>query len=113
MPMLSAYALLLGAILAEITGTSLLQKSAQFTRLWPTLAMIAAFALSFFLLSHAIRVIPLGVAYAIWGGLGIVIVALIGRFLFGQQIDAAGMVGIGLIVAGVIVLNLFSSSTTH
>ena len=65
MPMLTAYALLLGAILAEITGTTFLQKSEQFTRLMPSLAMAAAFALSFYLLSHAIKVIPLGVTYAI------------------------------------------------
>lgn len=113
MPMLTAYGLLLAAILAELAGTTLLQKSEQFTRLAPTLAMAAAYALSFYLLSHALRIIPLGVAYALWAGLGIVLVALIGRFLFGQSLDAAGVLGIGLIVAGVIVLNLFSSSTTH
>ena len=113
MPMLTAYALLAAAILAELTGTTFLQKSEQFTRLVPTLIMAAAFGLSLFLLSHALKVIPLGVAYAMWGGLGIVLVALVSRFVFGQHLDAAAMLGIALIVSGVVVLNLFSSSATH
>ncbi|MDO5605705.1 MAG: multidrug efflux SMR transporter [Paracoccus sp. (in: a-proteobacteria)] len=113
MPGLLTYGILAAAIMAEIFATSMLQRSEQFTRLIPTLAMAVGYVLSFYLLSHVLRVIPLGVAYAIWSGLGVVCVALIGRFVFHQPIDAAGVAGISLIVAGVIVLNLFSGSATH
>ncbi|MDO5643497.1 MAG: multidrug efflux SMR transporter [Paracoccus sp. (in: a-proteobacteria)] len=113
MPAFTTYGILAGAIALEIFATSMLQRSGQFTRLAPTLLMAAGYALSFYLLSHVLRVIPLGVAYAIWSGLGVACVALIGRFVFGQPIDAAGVIGIGLIVAGVVVLNLFSHSAAH
>lgn len=113
MALVVPYLLLTCAILSEILGTSMLQKSEQFTRLGPTLLMALAYALSFWLLSQVLRTIPLGIAYAIWGGVGIVFVALIGRFVFGQVIDAAGMIGIALIVGGVVVINVFSGSATH
>ncbi|TKT80312.1 multidrug efflux SMR transporter [Aquamicrobium sp. LC103] len=113
MPPLYAYGALAAAIVLEVLGTSFLQKSEQFTRLAPTLAMAAFYAGSFFLLAHALKVIPLGVAYAIWGGLGIVLVALVGTFVFRQSIDLPGMIGIAMIVGGVIVVNAFSSSAAH
>ncbi|MDO5612202.1 MAG: multidrug efflux SMR transporter [Paracoccus sp. (in: a-proteobacteria)] len=113
MPGILTYGILAAAIVSEIFATSMLQRSEQFTRLLPTVLMGLGYALSFYLLSHVLRVIPLGVAYAIWSGLGVICVALIGRFVFGQQIDTAGMIGITLIVAGVVVLNLFSGSATH
>lgn len=113
MPGLATYGLLAAAILLEIFATSMLQRSEQFTRLIPTLLMGLGYGLSFWLLSHVLRVMPLGVAYAIWSGLGMVCVALIGRFVFGQAIDLAGAAGIALIVLGVIVINLFSGSATH
>lgn len=101
------------AIMLEVTGTAFLQKSEQFTRFFPTLLMAMAYALSFYFLALALRAIPLGVAYALWAGLGIVLVALIGFVLFGQQLDLAAIVGIGLIVAGVVVLNTLSTTATH
>lgn len=107
------YALLGLAIMTELFATSMLQRSEQFTRLGPTLLMALGYALSFWLLSQVLRTIPLGIAYAVWGGVGIVFVALIGRVVFGQQIDTAGMIGIALIVGGVIVINLFSGTATH
>ncbi|MDO5646353.1 multidrug efflux SMR transporter [Paracoccus sp. (in: a-proteobacteria)] len=110
---LAPYAFLAAAIIAEIFATTMLQRSEQFTRLVPTILLAVGYALSFYLLSHALKFIPLGVAYAIWSGLGVVAVAMIGRFVFGQAIDLAGAVGIGLIVAGVIVINLFSTSASH
>ncbi|MDO5631336.1 MAG: multidrug efflux SMR transporter [Paracoccus sp. (in: a-proteobacteria)] len=113
MPAFLTYGILAIAIAFEIFATSMLQRSEQFTRLAPTLLMALGYALSFYLLSHVLRVIPLGIAYAIWSGLGVACVALIGRFVFGQQIDTAGMIGIGLIIAGVVVLNLFSGSASH
>ncbi len=104
---------LLAAILAEVTGTMALQASAQFTKLVPSAIVVAAYLLSFYLLSLALKVIPVGVAYAIWAGLGVVLVTAMGRIIFGQRIDLAGMAGIGLIVAGVVVLQLFSQTSTH
>ena len=112
-PTMIAYGALALAILSEVTGSSLLQKSEQFSRLWPTVGMVLFFVASFFFLSQALKIIPLGVAYAIWGGLGIVLTALIGVFVFRLTLDAAAMVGIALIVSGVIVMNVFASSASH
>lgn len=101
------------AIALEVIGTTLLQASAQFTRPGPVLGMLACYGLSFYLLSLALRVLPLGVAYALWSGFGILLVTLIGIVVFRQRLDAAAIVGIGLIVAGVVVINLLSKSATH
>lgn len=107
------YAALVVAITLEILGTTSLQRSAQFTRLVPTLTMALCYCGSFYFLSLVLRTMPLGIAYAIWSGLGIVLVSLIGLLVFGQKLDIAAMIGLGLIVAGVIVVNVFSSSVTH
>ena len=112
-PLFLSYGALGIAIMLEVMGTTFLQKSEQFTRLVPTLITAAFYACSFFFLAQALKIIPLGVAYAIWSGLGIVLVACVGFFVFRQSIDVAGMIGIGMIVGGVIVLNVFSSSVTH
>lgn len=113
MLLMHAYLILAAAIALEVVGTSLLQASAQFTKLWPTLGMAACYLVSFYLLSLSLRVLPLGIAYAIWSAVGIVLVAIIGFLVFGQRIDLAGAVGLGLIVAGVIVVNVFSRSIGH
>lgn len=107
------FILLFTAIGLEVTGTSFLQRSEQFTRFWPTLAMLGCYALSFYFLSLVLRFMPLGIAYAIWSGLGMVLVALIGWTIFNQKLDLAAVVGLGLIIAGVLIVNLFSGSTTH
>lgn len=104
---------LLTAIILEVIGTSLLPKTEQFSKLWPSLGMAVAYLLAFYFLTHALKVFPIGVAYAIWSGLGIVLIAAIGVIAFGQRIDLAGVIGLGLIIAGVIVVNLFSSSISH
>lgn len=109
----SPYIPLVLAIGLEVVGTSLLQRSSQFTRLWPTLGMALCYLASFYLLSLTLRSLPLGIAYAIWSALGIVLVALIGLFAFGQRLDLPGVIGLGLIVAGVIVVNLFSKTVGH
>lgn len=100
-PALSAYAALFTAIVLEVIGTTLLQKSAQFTRLWPTLGMAACYLGAFWFLSLTLRTVPVGLAYAIWSGLGIVLISLIGWRVFGQALDPPAMIGIGLIIAGV------------
>lgn len=97
----------------EVTGTAFLQKSDQFTRLVPTILMALAYGLSFYFLTLALRAIPLGVAYAMCAGLGIVLVALIGFVLFGQKLDLAAISGIGLIVAGIVVMNTLSNTAVH
>lgn len=104
---------MLGAILAEVVGTTLLAKSEQFTRLWPTLGMAACYGLAFYLLSIALRQMPVSLAYAMWSGLGITLIALIGWLVLKQPLDAPALVGISMIVGGVLVMNLFSKSVAH
>ncbi len=110
---LFAYLLLALAIVSEVTGSTFLVKSEGFTRLWPSLAVVFFFCIAFYALSQVIKVIPLGIAYAIWAGVGIVLTALIGYFVFKQNLDLPAMLGISLIVAGVLVINLFSTSSGH
>lgn len=104
---------LIFAIVLEVIGTSFLQRSEQFTRLYPTLAMLICYTGSFFFLALVLRSMPLGIAYAIWSGLGMVLVALVGYFMFQQKLDLPAVIGLGLIITGVLVVNLFSSSATH
>lgn len=107
------YVALAIAIVCEVIGTSFLQRSDQFTKLVPTLIMAVFYGGSFFFLSHALKVVPLGIAYAIWGGFGVVLVALVGVLVFRQTLDVAAMIGIGMIVGGVIIVNVFSNSASH
>lgn len=111
--MASPYLPLLAAIGLEVVGTTLLQRSAQFTRLWPTLGMAFCYLVSFYLLSLSLRVLPLGIAYAVWSALGIVLVALIGFFVLGHRLDLPAVIGLSLIVLGVVVVNLFSDTVGH
>jgi small multidrug resistance pump len=104
---------LLIAIGAETIGTSALKASDGFTRPVPVIITALAYGVSFYFLSQALRFFPVGVAYAIWSGVGVVVISLIGAIFFKQSLDAAALAGIGLIVAGVLVLNLFSRSVPH
>lgn len=107
------YLILFVAICCEVLATSLLPLTQQFTRPLPTLGMALFYAVSFWLLTLVLRSIPLGVAYAIWSGMGIVLIAVIGFAVFGQKLDLAAVIGLGLIVSGVVVVNLFSDSVSH
>ncbi len=98
------------AIGAEVFATTALKMSNEFTRLWPSVFSAAGYAISFYFLALTLRTIPVGVAYAIWSGVGIIAIALIGAIWFHQHLSTASMVGIGLIIAGVVVLQLFSGS---
>lgn len=98
------------AILAEVIGTSALKASNGFTVWVPSAVVVVAYGISFYFLSLALRAIPVGVAYAIWSGVGIVLISIIGWALFEQRLDAAAVVGIVLIIAGVVVIQLFSST---
>ena len=111
--MTNTYLILFLAVVAETIGTSALQASQQFTRLWPSVTVVVAYALAFFLLGWALKVIPVGIAYAIWSGLGIVMIALIGFLVFGQRLDAPAVLGLAMILAGILVIHLFSDTATH
>lgn len=101
---------LAGAILCEVVATSALKASAGFTRLGPSLVVVIGCAGAFYQLSLTLRTIPVGIAYAIWSGARVVLIALIGWLFLGQGLDRAAVAGIGLIVLGVTVINLFSSA---
>lgn len=107
---MKAWLLLTGAILAEVVGTTALKASEGFTRLGPSAIVVLGYALAFYLLSLTLRSIPVGVAYAIWSGLGTVLIALAGWWLFGQRLDSPALIGIALIVTGVLVMNLGGSA---
>jgi small multidrug resistance pump len=107
------YLFLLIAIVAEVVATSALKASEQFTRLIPSLLVVAGYATAFYFLSLTLQSIPVGVAYAIWSGLGIVLVTVVGAALFRQIPDAAAIAGMALIIAGVVVMNLFSKMGSH
>ena len=98
------------AILADVIGTTALKASNGFTVWLPSLVVVAGYGVSFYFLSLALRSIPVGVAYTIWSGVGIVLISVLGWALFRQRLDAAALVGVGLIIAGVIVIQLFSTT---
>ncbi|MBS1039132.1 SMR family transporter [Gluconobacter cerinus] len=101
------------AIFAEIVATSLLKASAGFTRVVPTVILGVGYLVAFYCLSMALKEIPTGIAYAIWSGVGIVLVAVIAWIFQGQRLDLPAMIGMGLIIVGVLVMNLFSTTTGH
>ena len=111
--MKTAYLYLGAAIVAEVIATSLLKTSNGFTRLWPSVATVIGYAISFYCLAQTLGSVPTGVAYAIWSGVGIVLISLIAWLVFGQTLDAPALLGMGLIIAGVLVINLFSTSVAH
>lgn len=107
------YIHLILAIITETIGTMALQASAQFSRFWPSVLVVIAYAASFYLLSLALKVIPVGILYAIWSGLGIVLIAGMGYAVFGQKLDLPAVLGISLILLGIVVIQVFSNTTTH
>lgn len=107
------YLFLALAIIFEVVGSSFLNASKGFTKVIPSTVTVIAYLACFIFLSQALKQIPLGIAYAIWGGLGIVLTALISIFVFKQTLDIPAIIGIIMIVGGVIVMNVFSQSTSH
>jgi len=106
--------LLLGfAIITEVIATTALKQTEGFTKLLPTLVSLFGYGTSFFALSRVLGEVPLAIAYAIWSGAGISLVGIIAWIWFGQKLDAGALIGITLIVAGVVVINVFSSSVSH
>ena len=104
---------LMVAIIAEVVGTSALKASDGFSRPVPLLITVAAYAVAFFFLALTLRTIPMGIAYAVWSGIGIVLISLVGWLMFRQSLDAPALVGLGLIIAGVVVINGFSNTVGH
>jgi small multidrug resistance pump len=111
--MTKVYILLIFAIAAETVGTSALQASQQFTRLWPTLIAFVGYTVAIYLLGLTLKYIPVGIAYAVWSGLGIVFIAIIGFVAFGQRLDTPAIIGTGMILGGIVVIQLFSNTTPH
>jgi small multidrug resistance pump len=101
------------AIVAEVVATSALKTADGFTRVAPSMVVIIGYVAAFYFLSLALRTIPVGIAYAIWSGIGIALIAFIGWWLYGQRLDIAAIVGVALIIVGVAVLNGFSKAVTH
>jgi small multidrug resistance pump len=106
-----SYLYLALAIVAEVIGTSALKAAEGFTRPWPSVAVVLGYGVAFYFLSLALKTIPVGIAYAIWSGMGVVLITLIGWVVFKQALDRAALLGIGLIVAGVIVIQLAANGT--
>ena len=105
--------LLIAAIVFEVFGTCALKASDGFTRLTPSILVAIGYAGAFYLLSLTLKEMPVGVAYAIWSGVGVLLISLVSWFLFGQKLDLPAVIGMLLIVAGVMVINLLSGSTGH
>lgn len=110
---MNAWLVLGMAIVAEVIGTSALKASEGFTRLVPSVVVVLGYAVAFYGLSLVLKTLPVGIAYAVWSGLGIVLITLVAFVMYGQKIDLPGLIGMGLIVAGVVVLNVFSKAAAH
>lgn len=101
------------AIVAEVFGTSALKATEGFTRLWPSVIVVVSYCLSFYMLGLVLRSMPVGIAYAFWAGLGIVLVTLVGILVYGEKPDLPALLGLAMIVGGVIVIQVFSSVSAH
>lgn len=101
------------AIVSEVIATSALKASEGFSRFWPSLLVVIGYGIAFYCLALTLKVIPMGVVYAIWSGIGIVLITLVGWFMFNQKLDLPALMGISLIAAGVVVMNVFSKTLVH
>ncbi|MFH4466649.1 SMR family transporter [Vibrio diabolicus] len=101
------------AIVCEVIATSYIPKTEQFTKMMPSTVVLIGYGIAFFLLSVTVKTIPVGVVYAIWSGAGIVLVATVGYFVYGQRLDLPALVGIGFILTGVMIVNLLSKTVGH
>ena len=108
-----AYLYLAIAIITEVIATSALKASAEFTKLFPSIVVVAGYGVSFYFMTLVIRTIPIGITYAIWSGLGIVLVAIAGAYLYKQIPDIPAIIGMSLIISGVVVSHSFSKTVSH
>ena len=107
------YLFLAIAIIAEVSATSALKASDEFTRLIPSIIVVVGYGVAFYFLTLVLRVIPIGIAYAVWSGIGVVLVAVVGFFLYRQTPDIPAIIGMSLIILGVVVIHLFSKTISH
>ena len=107
------YVYLAISIVAEVIATSALKASDGFSKLWPSVMVVIGYGIAFHFLALTLKTIPVGVAYAIWAGAGVTIVAIVGWLLFGQKLDAPAIIGMAMIVAGVVIMQAFSKTTGH
>ncbi len=107
------YLYLAFAIVAEVIATSALKASAEFTRLWPSLLVVMGYGVAFYFMSLTLRTIPVGITYATWSGVGIVLITVVAAILYDQIPDLPALLGMGLIVAGVVVMHVFSDTVGH
>ena len=105
--------LLLIAIIGEVIATTALKASEGFSRPLPSVVVVVGYGVAFYFLSMTLKTIPVGIAYALWSGVGIVLISLLGWIVFKQSLDAPAVIGMGLIVAGVLVINVFSKTASH
>lgn len=110
---MKGFIFLLIAIIFETLGTSMLKMSEQFTKLIPSVVVVISYIITFYFLSLSLKTIPVSIAYGIWGGLGIVLITVIGAVFFKQTPDLPAIIGLGLIVAGVVIVNVFSKMDVH
>lgn len=107
------YIYLIIAVATETIGTSALQASQQLTRFWPTALAVGSYAISFWLLALTMKYMPVGIVYALWSGMGIIFIAIIGYVLFRQKLDMPAILGLGLIILGIVVIQLYSKTANH
>jgi small multidrug resistance pump len=107
------YVYLAIAIISEVIATSALKSSEEFTKLGPSIVVVVGYCAAFYFLALVLRTIPMGIAYAIWGGVGITLIAISGAILFKQIPDAPAIVGMILIISGIVIMNLFSKTIVH
>lgn len=110
---MNPYVFLAGAIVLEVVATSFLKASDGMSKIVPTVGALVTYSICFYLLSITMKSMPTGIAYAIWSGVGIALISLVGLVVFKQSLDTAAVAGISLICAGVIVINVFSSASAH
>ncbi len=108
-----AYLYLAIAIIAEVVATSALKASDEFTKLLPSLIVIIGYGVAFYFMTLVLRTIPIGITYAIWSGIGIVLIAIIGALLYKQIPDTPAIIGMGLIISGVVVIHVYSKTISH
>jgi|TARA_B110000977_G_C10724070_1_gene356363 small multidrug resistance pump len=110
---MKSWLLLLLAVVCEVVGTSAIKYSDGFTKIVPSIVVFIGFGVAFYILSITLKVIPIGMAYAVWSGLGIVLISIIGHFVFQQRLDAPAFVGVSFILIGVIIMQVFSKAVAH
>nr|WP_217360823.1 SMR family transporter [Ruegeria sp. HKCCA5426] len=105
--------ILLLAVIAETVGTTSLQASQQFSRFWPSVLVVVGYGIAFYLLGLTLKYMPVGIVYAIWSGLGIFLIAIIGFIVFDQKLDWPAVLGLTMILTGILVIHLFSKTAGH